>query len=268
MTAQLAHALPPEAAGLRFEDLHTMKQMVQANAVLDSIWRSEPNSHFDPALLMALAHAGNYVVGLYDGAEMVGVCVGFFAAPAGAVLHSHIAGVRTDHAGLGLGRLLKEHQRQWCRERGIATITWTFDPLVARNAYFNIARLGAAGVTYLVDFYGEMADLVNAGQPSDRMLASWSVDAPTPSSGSAAGLPCALAVGREGEPVTAVVHASPLALGLPHDIEAVRASDPVLARRWRLALREALAPRLAAGWRITGFDKSGFYLLEGPTHED
>ena len=57
-------------------------------------------------------------------------------------------------------------------------MTWTFDPLVRRNAYFNTVKLAARPVEYLVDFYGEMTDEINAGQGSDRLLVEWPLLAP------------------------------------------------------------------------------------------
>ncbi|ABY23054.1 acetyltransferase, GNAT family [Renibacterium salmoninarum ATCC 33209] len=74
-------------AGLQFRELHGVEQINQANALFDSIWRTGPDRpHFEPALLTAMAHAGNYVVGVYEGEEMIAACVGFFGAPAGNVL--------------------------------------------------------------------------------------------------------------------------------------------------------------------------------------
>lgn len=250
------------AVAAEFRELHTMTEMKQANQLLDSIWQGDASSRFDPALLVAMAHAGNYVVGVFRDDEMVGTCVGFFAAPAGGTLHSHIAGVRSDQVGQGVGRELKEHQRLWCMARGISTITWTFDPLVARNAYFNISRLGAEATEYVVNFYGAMSDNVNVGQASDRMLASWSVNRPRLGPFSADGLPLVLDHGPDGEPVEARVDAGKIALRIPADIEHLRTTDPEQAIRWRLALRKQLGDRMSAGWHVTGFDKSGIYIME------
>ena len=99
--------------------------------------------------MRALAHSGNYVVGLYEGDRMVGASVAFFGPPAGAPMHSHITGVLPDLQGHGLGRVLKQHQREWALARDVGHITWTFDPLVARNAHFNLRVLGARVTEYL-----------------------------------------------------------------------------------------------------------------------
>jgi GNAT superfamily N-acetyltransferase len=139
-----------------------------------------------PNLLRALAHVGNYAVGLYavptegdpSAERMIGASVGFFAAPDDRSLHSHITGIVGDHRGRGLGRLLKQHQREWALARGVHRITWTFDPLVARNASFNLRVLGARVGEYYVDHYGAMDDGVNRGDESDRIFAVWDLDAP------------------------------------------------------------------------------------------
>ncbi len=96
-----------------------------------------------PNLLQALAHSGNYAVGLYRDDVLVGASVAFFAAPAARSMHSHITGVLPDLPVAGLGRVLKQHQREWALAREVGHITWTFDPLVARNAHFNLRVLGA-----------------------------------------------------------------------------------------------------------------------------
>src|SRR5699024_8773798 len=105
----------------------------------DRIWRPDPaNPPVTTELLRALTKAGNYVTGAYDGAELIGACVGFFGEPAGAALHSHIAGVTGAARGRHVGFALKLHQRAWALRRGVREIAWTFDPLIRRNAYFNL----------------------------------------------------------------------------------------------------------------------------------
>ena len=83
-------------------------------------------------------------------------------------MHSHITGVLPGLQSQGLGRLLKQHQREWALAREVGHITWTFDPLVARNAHFNLRVLGARVTEYLVDHYGPMDDGVNRGDETDR----------------------------------------------------------------------------------------------------
>src|SRR4029453_7402172 len=80
--------------------------------------------------------------------------------------------------GRNLGYAIKVHQRAWAIERGLETITWTFDPPIRRNAWFNLAKLGALPTEYLVDFYGPIGDLLNGSDESDRLYLTWRLGAP------------------------------------------------------------------------------------------
>ena len=182
-------------------------------------------------------------------------------------MHSHIAGVRHQVIGRGAGSAMKLHQRLWCLNLGITEMTWTFDPLVARNAYFNFQRLGVSMVEYLEDFYGQMRDGVNSGQASDRMMVSWPLDRParvaTADPGSA--FPC-LRADEDGEPLLSEVPKETefVSLDFPSDIEDLRGQDADLASRWRLALRTALTALVADGWVVDTCLKGGTYLLPPP----
>jgi len=216
-------------------------------------------------LLVAMEHAGTYVAGAFKADELVGVCAGFFGPPAARLMHSHVAGVRGASAAKGVGTAMKLHQRAWCLDHGVAEMTWTFDPLVARNAAFNVRRLGASLDEYLVDFYGQMTDGVNAGQGSDRILVRWHLDAPIPTQPREPGdAPLVLSVGEDYRPVAtpAPDGADACAIVVPSDVESLRASNPALAAEWRLALREAMAPRWAEGWRPTAVGRDGRYRME------
>lgn len=211
----------------------------EAARVLDEVWGEQGTM---PAnILRALEHAGNYVVGLFDGDRMIGASAAFFGPPAERSMHSHITGVLPGHQGRGLGRQLKEHQRAWALDRGVGRITWTFDPLVARNAYFNLAVLGARVTEYLVDHYGEMADAVNRGDESDRLLVEWPLAEPPAS-----------------PPTDAEVLA---VVAVPDDIEVLRRDDPTVAAEWRRRVRDDLRGQLASGRRIGGFDTRGYLLV-------
>ncbi len=172
-----------EGAGIIVREIHTAAEAAEASLLLDEVWNVDKTGTnvFEPGLIVAFAHAGNYVSAAFsadDPEEMIGVTVGFFGQPLGTVMHSHIAGVRHGHVGHGAGSAMKLHQRLWCLELGITEMTWTFDPLIARNAYFNFQRLGVSMVEYLEDFYGQMRDGLNEGQASDRMMVSWPLDRP------------------------------------------------------------------------------------------
>src|SRR3954465_11015297 len=172
----------------------------EAARLLNEVWGDQL---IEPGLLKAFSHTGNYVAGAYLGSELVGVAVAFLTAD--GQLHSHITGVWSGLRGQGIGRALKFHQRDWSLERGIGTVTWTFDPLIRRNAHFNLHRLGAVVTAYLPDFYGSMDDALNAGSPSDRLHVVWHLEddpapVPTAEPGAVVWLDQAGAATSPGEP--------------------------------------------------------------------
>jgi predicted GNAT superfamily acetyltransferase len=229
-----------DPASIQIRELTTVAEVHRASAVLDEVWPGERSSM--PAnILRALEHSGNYVVGVFDGDEMIGASAAFFGPPASRSMHSHVTGVLPGRQGGGLGRMLKSHQREWAFARGVGHITWTFDPLVARNAHFNLRVLGARAAEYLVDQYGAMNDAVNRGDATDRVLVSWALAAPpvpTPSDD------------RVLETVA-----------VPADIEALRRESPAEAAAWRMTVREAMLTHLGAGLVVGGFDDERGYLL-------
>ena len=91
------------------------------------------------------------------------------------------------YAGRAVGTAIKLHQRDWALAHGGTAITWTYDPLVARNAHFNLNRLGARPERYLLDVYGELRDDLNRGDPSDRLLVRWSLKTTRSGLGTAGG---------------------------------------------------------------------------------
>ncbi len=253
--------------GLDFRSVHSIDDARTMVRVFDAVWGGwDGAAGIQEATILALAHAGNYAeVASVDG-DPVGAALGFFGEPLGDVLHSHIVGVLPRMMGFGMGRTIKLRQRDWCRERSISTMTWTFDPLVARNAYLNIAKLGARPTRYLIDYYGRMSDGLNAGQASDRVLVVWdlTVDAPPPRRGSPGHAFAALTADPAGrpnrhDPPTDCAHVT---LEIPSDIERLRREDAALSHEWRIALRQTLAQLLGAGWTVTGFDRAGRYIME------
>lgn len=231
------HDPPPD--GFTILPLESVEQVFAASAVLAEVWGGD-RSGMPANLLRALAHSGNYAVGLYDGERMIGASVAFFAAPAERSMHSHITGILAAYRSRGLGRLIKQHQRTWAFARGVGHITWTFDPLVARNAHFNIRVLGARITEYLVDHYGAMDDGVNRGDESDRLMVSWALAAPA-------------SAPREEDIVTSVP--------VPHDIETLRGEDPAEALEWRYRVRDAFGGLLQDGFVVVGFDDDRGYLF-------
>lgn len=199
-------------------------------------------------LLIALVHSDNYVAAARDNSgQVVAASVGVRGADldGAPILHSHVTGVSAKARGSGVGSALKQHQRTWAAARHLSAITWTFDPLVRRNAHFNIAHLGAEVTGYRLDFYGEMTDAVNAGDVSDRLAVRWAV---------------AERETRRIDPTR------PVALvPTPDDVIALRRADPATVAEWRARHRRELATGLDDGAHVVGFSARGDYVLQSDT---
>ncbi|MFI7447920.1 GNAT family N-acetyltransferase [Nonomuraea sp. NPDC049714] len=245
-----------ERSGVVIRELREFAEFERVYRLFDDIWHPEPgNAPVPMELLVAFSHTGGYVAGAFEGEALVGASVGFLAAD--RTLHSHVTGAVL---GRGVGYALKLHQRAWCLEHGLGRITWTFDPLVRRNAHFNLVKLGARPEAYLESFYGVMGDAINEGDESDRLLAVWRLAEPPGGEASEPAWPCALeAVGER--PVGTAVSGPVVLVATPRDIETLRREDPGAAREWRLAMREALGGRLARGAHVTGMTTDGKYIV-------
>ncbi len=267
--------------GVEVRELSSPDELEDLLRIFDDVWRPDPtNRPVGTDMLRALSHAGNYVAGAFIGDHLAGGSVAFFGAPVGETLHSHITGVTRRGRGHQVGYALKMHQRRWALERGLSTITWTSDPLVARNAYFNLAKLGATPMHYYEDFYGELGDELGGDADSDRVLVAWDLNTAAPSgpgvSGPSQSVDELLADGavsiidvdQPSRPVAHHERVTPdagVVVEVPRDVESMRVSAPLDAARWRIALRDALSPLLVEGEarRAVRFLRSGHYAF-GP----
>jgi predicted GNAT superfamily acetyltransferase len=262
-----------DRVGVKVVELSAIAELHECSALLQRVWRAaHPAELASPSMLRTYAHSGNYVAGAYRGDLLVGASVGFFGRAHGRVhLHSHLAGVERGGHGRGVGFAIKQHQRAWTLARGVDEVHWTYDPLILRNAYFNLQKLGVDAVEYLPEFYGQMTDGINSGDLSDRLLVAWRLDDPRvveAARGSTSDVELAAAaplVSRSADAPAPVIHdlvpATVLTVAVPADVEELRREDPGAALLWRHAVRDALMGRLADGYRIAGIARDGRYLL-------
>jgi predicted GNAT superfamily acetyltransferase len=225
-------------ATIEIRTLETAADMATIVTILQQVWGTT-TPIVNVELLRAIEHSGGYVAAAYESGRIIGASFGFLGRHGpDLALHSHVTGILPG----GVGRAMKTHQRDWAAARGIPWITWTFDPLVRRNAWFNIEVLGAHVAEYLVQFYGPMTDSINAQDESDRLLVAWpaSDDVPRP---------------------VAPPGSTTIEIPTPDDIVVLRRTDPAHALGWRRRLRTELGDRLAAGAVVTGFTRDGDYLL-------
>lgn len=256
--ADLAGAL--ERARVDIRVLHDLSELEDARRLFDAVWPAD-QTQLQPNLMKAIVHAGGYASAAYRAGEPVAAAFGFMGRSRREEgwhehLHSHMAAVLPGYRDQHIGSAIKQHQRLWALTHGIDTIVWTFDPLVRRNALVNLVKLGADVDGFEVDFYGSMADAINADDPTDRLFAWWRVSSSraTAAGRGELGPVDVIAAKREGRDV--------LDVALPDDIVALRSSDPGAAARWRLDVRQALVSAFAQGRCITGLSTTGGYVLE------
>lgn len=242
-----------------------------ATRLLAEVWGTPYESSPIPGdVVRSISAWGGCLLGAFDGEDLVGVVVGIAAAPHSDTLASLITGVVPRAAGAGVGRLLKSAQREWAAERGVAGIEWTYDPLVRRNAHFNLDLLGADVVRYEVEHYPPIPDGINAGDPTDRLLVRVDVRsaAPRDPADDLAARLGAVVVLDEGDDGRPRLHDRPedaaWLVGTPSDVETLRREDRDASLAWRQAAREVF--RAGADRVVAGFTRSGAYLLtKGPT---
>ena len=222
----------------------------QLAQVLASVW-GETNA-ISVDVIIAVVHSGGYASLASRDAGTAKQIIGGSLALVGRhenKLHSHVTGVVGNAVNSGVGRALKQHQWVWAKENNFAAISWTFDPLVRRNAHFNLVSLGAKVVSYHRDFYGELNDKINASDSTDRLVVERQV------------ADCDVAPSA----TTIFVSVSDLVIETPNDIVALRQSvnsaDQALVRQWRQNQRKNFESAFAASKFVRGFTADGSYVL-------
>lgn len=244
----------PSAAGkVEVRLLSDLEDLNDAVAVMAAVWGRTGGALLPVELLRAYAHAGDPVLGAFqvDTGKMIGICVGFLAAPTAddVHLHSHMTGVIPGGQHRGVGFALKCAQRDWCLERNISEVRWTVDPVLAANAWFNVVKLGGTAHSYLPLFYGDMDDDLNRGEQTDRLEMSWRVDSPR------------VAAILSGQAANGDAPKVERTVAVPADYHALRKDDPDEAARQRINVRSQLTDAFDAGLEISGFTRDSGYQL-------
>jgi predicted GNAT superfamily acetyltransferase len=258
------------------------------------VWAAPDIEIVSKDMLLAVVHNGGLLIGAYVGADLVGVSFGFpgiYSTPDGPNLkhHSHLLAVHPDWRSKGIGFALKRAQWQMVRKQGLDRVTWTYDPLLSRNAHLNIARLGAVCSTYLRSEYGEMLDGLNTGLPSDRFQVDWWINTQR----------VRRRLSRRSRPILTIDHyrlteagflearfqqgplttqpplevptltSHLLLIEIPSDFLAMKAADLPLALSWRFYSREVFETAFSAGYLVTDFvhdqNRSFYVLVHGET---
>lgn len=253
-----------DVAPVEIRLVRTHAEFAACEAMSRDIWGAAERNVVPRELLLTMQHNGGLVHGAFlPEGRLVGFCFGFLGMRDGQLrLCSHQLGVLPEFRGTGIGIALKQAQRYDALRQGYELVTWTFDPLEARNAYINLHRLGCIARVYDRDHYGAMEDDLNRGLPSDRFEAEWWLSQAAPPT--AADPQVMLRVGSNGEPVREDLDLGPRTTALiavPPDFQEVKRRSLELALRWRLESRAAFEAALAIGLIAIDFRRDGTYVM-------
>ena len=192
---------------------------------------------------------------------------------------SHMTAVSAESAGKGIGFALKMAQRNEALRQGISEIAWTFDPLQAKNAHFNIRKLGVVAFDYEENFYGPSSSPLHANLPTDRLRVAWTLSSERVVdrvSGTSSlilrdfdGIVRVLE-SRDGVPGPPdLAHReTPMLLEIPAAYPQAGPGKSGSAREWQEKLRATFSHYLGQGYAVTDFIRvetprpQAFYVLE------
>ncbi|MGH2441609.1 MAG: GNAT family N-acetyltransferase, partial [Chloroflexota bacterium] len=225
------------APAVRIQDLSSSEHLRDLEDLQVLVWGGAPSTIVPVHVLHIVATTGGIVLGAYDGDQPVGFAFGFLGRRNGRLYHaSHMLGVHPAYQGRGLGAALKMAQRERALQQGLDLMTWTFDPLESRNAYFNIHKLGVISRRYTENVYGELDDNLNRGLPSDRIVVEWWLNDVKSDRKRAPNEAVTILASYNGLPSLRLEHqyqGQDLRVDVPEDIQRVKRDSPELALEWR-----------------------------------
>ncbi len=230
---------------IQVQELVNLQDQDSGRKIFDLTWAMDAGTEITPNLLQAMVHSGSYLSGAFIENKLVGAAFAFPATNNGLHLHSHMTAVLDEFRDQGVGYALKIDQWNWAKKNNFSHLTWTFDPLVRRNAKLNIVKLGVDISAYYPNFYGHMPDALNAGDESDRLMVSWSTDIDAPKT-------------RE-----LIIHPKPddILIEVPEDIVAIRTKDQSESMKWRRQVREQFMAAFEKNGKVVGFSANNEYVV-------
>ncbi len=267
-------ATPPTSITIR--DFTSLADYDACVALQDATWGVGFSERVPGAILRVSQKIGGVSAGAFDETgRLLGFVFGMTGLKDGALVHwSDMLAVTPEARGLNLGERLKQFQRDAVCALGVMTMYWTADPLVARNAHFNINHLGAFPAEYVENMYGEnTGSALHGAMPTDRAVYRWDLSVKTDGIRSGAPiagddvLPDAITVDVDGAPTAVSGSDAPVVrVHVPHDLTMVQSASVTRAREWRMAVRAAFRSRLGHGYTVTRFvrgddDRLPYYVL-------
>jgi predicted GNAT superfamily acetyltransferase len=170
-----------EGADVQKIKIRPISGIAECQAVADlqiAAWGFSPEDVIPAHSIAAILKSGGIVLGAFirslNGDQLIGFALGWTGLRGGRPYHySDMLAVLPEYQEQGLGRSLKLAQRETAMAQGLEMMSWTYDPLVARNAWFNIVKLGCIVHEYVVNLYGDLQSATHAGLPTDRFSTEW-----------------------------------------------------------------------------------------------
>ena len=240
--------------GIVIRECHGLSEFEACVQVERAAWKSADIDVVPLPLFVVAAETGGQVLGAFRSKELVG----FTMAIAGwrnrkPFLHSHMTAVLEPYRDQGIGKRLKLFQREDALERGIALVEWTFDPLVAKNAYFNMMRLGAIARRYVPNAYGVTTSPLHGALPTDRLVAEWHLRSTRVRR---------ILADRRASPA---LSKKAVRIAIPAAIEDLKMTDSVEAAHLQNAVRAQFTQWFAKGYAATAVERGRLgvdYILE------
>ena len=267
-------AIDRRSDGVLIRDCASLEDYLECVAIQEETWGRAFSERVPAAILRVSQRVGGITAAAFDAnGQMLGFVFGMTGVDKGDLVHwSDMLAVRPEARGKHLGERLKQYQRRKVCALGVRRIMWTFDPLVSRNAHFNINRLGAMPVEYAENMYGTTRSALHGALPTDRFVVAWDCAAvpPNHSADAVAGsdAPLLNPVSNGTPTLASVGDAERVRVQIPIDVQPIIQQQPVLAARWRDITRRTIGERLAAGYRVSAFvraDEAGdglpYYVL-------
>jgi predicted GNAT superfamily acetyltransferase len=230
---------------IEIRELASFKEKLLGRNLFDLVWTKRYSTEITFNLLQAMTYGGAYFSGAFMDSKCVGAAFAFPATNGGLHLHSHMTAVLDEYRDQGVGYALKMDQWHWAKKNNYPEISWTFDPLVSRNAKLNLIKLGVDVTSFHLNFYGDMPDALNAGDESDRMMVSWKVIGENP-------------VKRE---LISAPEPTDILIQIPADIVTIRSRDKEENLRWRRKVREQFLQAFEKGGQVVGFSTNSEYVV-------
>lgn len=227
---------------LEIRDIRTSQELTAVEGLQREVWGFSDLDIVSGPILRVLLEIGGVLIGAFDEAnELIAFNSGFAGFRKGhAEVHSDMLAVREAYRDKGLGHKLKLVQRDRVLAMGMDRITWTFDPLRSRNAYFNFRKLGVVCDEYRVNFYGESTSSFLHSIGTDRLWVTWFLHRPP---------------GPQREiPIDAEIRT----VRIPRDIDALDADA-----QWKVRerTRAEFQQWIGEGFVVTDYDGNGTYTL-------